>query len=62
MPAKDKEKIDEIKLSIEDKINNLVLKRLSGKVFITVELNFSQGFIGAAFIENNLRTTREKIF
>lgn len=62
MPAKDKEKIDEIKLSIEDKINNLVLKRLSGKVLITVELNFSQGFIGAAFIENNTRTTREKIF
>ena len=62
MPVKDKEKIDEIKLSIEDKINNLVLKRLSGKVLITVELNFSQGFIGAAFIENNTRTTREKIF
>lgn len=62
MPAKDKEKIDEIKLSIEDKINNLVLKRVSAKVLITIELNITQGFIGAAFIENNTRTTREKIF
>ena len=62
MPAKDKEKIDEIKLSIEDKINNLVLKRVSAKVLITIELNITQGFIGSAFIENNLRTTREKIF
>ncbi len=62
MPAKDKEKIDQIKLSIEDKINNLVLKRVSAKVLITIELNITQGFIGAAFIENNLRTTREKIF
>ena len=62
MPAKDKEKIDEIKLSIEDKINNLVLKKTSGKVLITIEVNMSQGFVGAAFIENNLRTTREKIF
>jgi hypothetical protein len=62
LPAKDKEKIDEIKLSIEDKINNLVLKRVSAKVLITIELNITQGFIGAAFIENNTRTTREKIF
>ena len=55
-------KIEEIKTSVEDKIKALVLKRVSGKILITIEVNLTQGFVGAAFIENNLRTTREKIF
>jgi len=55
-------KIEEIKTSVEDKIKALVLKKTSGKVLITIEVNLTQGFVGAAFIENNLRTTREKIF
>ena len=58
----DDKKIDEIKTSVEDKIKALVLKRVSGKILITIEVNLTQGFVGAAFIENNLRTTREKIF
>lgn len=61
MCAMDK-KIEEIKTSVEDKIKALVLKRVSGKILITIEVNLSQGHVGAAFIENNLRTTREKIF
>ncbi len=61
MCALDK-KIEEIKTSVEDKIKALVLKKTSGKVLITIEVNLTQGFVGAAFIENNLRTTREKIF
>jgi hypothetical protein len=55
-------KIEEIKSLLQDKIKTLVLKKASGKILLTLELNMSQGFIGAAFIENNLRTTREKIF
>ena len=64
MPVKDKmdNRIDEIKSTVEHKIKTLVLKKTSGKVLITIEVNMSQGFVGAAFIENNLRTTREKIF
>jgi hypothetical protein len=61
MPEKD-QKIEEIKSSIEDKIKTLVLRKTSGKILVTIEVNMSQGFIGAAFIENNTRTTREKIF
>jgi hypothetical protein len=56
------QKIEEIKSSVRDKIKTLVLNKVSGKVLVTIEVNMSQGFIGAAFIENNLRTTREKIF
>lgn len=56
------QKIEEIKSSVQDKIKTLVLNKTSGKVLVTVELNMSQGFISTAFIENNLRTTREKIF
>lgn len=61
MDDKDK-KIEEIKTSVEDKIKTLALRKLSAKVLITIEVNFTQGHLGAAFIENNLRTTREKIF
>ena len=64
MSVKDEkdEKIDEINSILRDKIKLLVMNKSSGKIFVTVELNMSQGFIGAAFIENNTRTTREKIF
>ena len=64
MCAKDEkdQKIDDINSILKDKIKCLVLNRTSGKIFVTVELNMSQGYIGAAFIENNTRNTREKIF
>ena len=61
MPEKD-QKIEEIKSSIENKIKTLVMRKQSGRILLTVEINMTQGFIGAAFIENNMRTTREKIF
>jgi len=58
----DNKKIDEIKSAVEGEIKTLVLKKLTAKVLITVEVHFSQGGIGAAFIENYLRTARDKIF
>lgn len=58
----DNKKIDEIKSAVEGEIKTLVLKKLTAKVLITIEVHLSQGGIGAAFIENYQRTERDKIF
>lgn len=59
MSEKD-EKIDEIISFAKREIKNLVLKKTTGKMFVTIEINMSQGFIGSAFLEKNTRQ-RESI-
>lgn len=60
MSEKD-EKIDEIISFAKREIKNLVLKKTTGKMFVTIEINMTQGFIGSAFLEKNTRQ-RESIF
>lgn len=54
------EKINEIISFVNKEIKNLVLNKTTGKMFVTIEINMSQGFIGSAFWERNTRQ-RENI-
>jgi len=54
-----KDREEKILKAVQNQLNRLIADRRSGRVEITVELNMSQGFIGAADIRSS---SRENIF
>jgi hypothetical protein len=52
----DKEqKIEAIISFCREKIKNLILDKVSGRVELTLILDFSQGFIGSAHMQDNTK-------
>lgn len=52
----DKEqKIEAIISFCREKIKNLILDKVSGRVELTLILDFSQGFIGSAYMQDNTK-------
>ncbi len=50
-----KEKEEKILKAVQHQLVRLIAEKKSGRVEITLELNMSQGFIGAADIRSNCR-------
>lgn len=63
MADEKEQKIEEIKSSVEYKLKNLVLSKVTGRVLVSIllEINMSQGFIGSALIQSNEKNRWDKI-